>query len=424
MATSRNVRQFKSLQGKEKTTTSPHSSTLDATPGQALPSLDAHGSGISPRIQPAFSVSSAACQKGTREDGSDLTEIQVSSEYHDPLLDSHAVLPERLKATPSPSTPRTSINKRKKFDSEEPEESIPGAEDLADQTVDLEGGVSVDAAPTADAEEEEDDDDGAPEVVSGKIAAQQTLGLPNPFSRFDRRKKRKTVKDLPARGSPLVAGSQLNIEDSQVATDGAIENASLGNSVSIPDAEALEGPEPGRSPDHDIVSQDAESKIGLAAPPSIDRLDLPKTITTNIIPGKAAQESIAEEPQIKERQVTVDTALSTSNATTEKNQGGGRGDGDPGAQSSRPIVRTAVQHNTTSKSSLSLSLSSSSTTTIPSTAHRHTRPRPSSSSLHEEISKPPRPTYLQKYRQSILNRHPRTHSWGPPGHRRTKFVDT
>ncbi|KAK7895087.1 hypothetical protein LTR67_005826 [Exophiala xenobiotica] len=49
------------------------------------------------------------------------------------------------------------------------------------------------------------------------------------------------------------------------------------------------------------------------------------------------------------------------------------------------------------------------------------RQQPASALLREHLPKP-KPTPLQDFRSRLLNRHPRTTNFGPPGHKRVKFV--
>jgi hypothetical protein len=55
------------------------------------------------------------------------------------------------------------------------------------------------------------------------------------------------------------------------------------------------------------------------------------------------------------------------------------------------------------------------------TSSMSTRQQPASALLREHLPKP-KPTPLQDFRSRLLNRHPRTTNFGPPGHKRVKFV--
>ncbi|KAK5266192.1 hypothetical protein LTR99_008191 [Exophiala xenobiotica] len=80
-------------------------------------------------------------------------------------------------------------------------------------------------------------------------------------------------------------------------------------------------------------------------------------------------------------------------------------------------ITATPQSNSHSHSNLNLNKAKS----VKKISSTSTRQRPASALLREHLPKP-KPTPLQDFRTRLLNRHPRTTNFGPPDHKRVKFV--
>lgn len=119
-------------------------------------------------------------------------------------------LPERLKAESSPSTPHP-INKRKRFSSEELEDTstivveIPAKDARKDANIHAEHDVVEEG-------DDDDDDDAAPEVLSSKASAQPSLGLGRPPTKSTGRKRRKMpTKAAEALETGVLSGDTIEV---------------------------------------------------------------------------------------------------------------------------------------------------------------------------------------------------------------------
>ncbi|EXJ89196.1 hypothetical protein A1O3_02262 [Capronia epimyces CBS 606.96] len=362
----------------------------------------------------------------------------------EPASDINTELPQRPKAPELYFTPMTT-SKRKRFDGDGADDSTLEPESLQEQTPNQPGREDSEIPET-------EDEDDAPEVLSSKAAAQQALSTPIPPSRSSTRKRKKTSVNADAGVATSTLGNdstpkQVGTERDFASLSQPLEAAPRGQSdetpiempaelISTSSHGALENPPapltPGEVP-APLFGTHQENTDAATASSSIDTAQVDQAAPVKALsdvqeemPSAVSGDPIPD-PEIVDADVRMDdwqgsqdvndgSAVAGSNAqiksddvhipsytpTTSSQQK--EKDVVPDLEIATDVAMPTVQAESASSASGRDRFAS------------QTRPKPRPSRLPAPQAKA---TSLQNYRESLLNRHPRTTKWGP---RRARFV--
>ncbi|KAI1607981.1 hypothetical protein EDD37DRAFT_644209 [Exophiala viscosa] len=374
-------------------------------------------------------------------------------------------VPIRQKPTESFFTPaQTPANKRKRFTSEE----------LEDSTLDTFETPAEHPQSRPEQIEEEHDDDDAPEVVSSKSAAAQIRGLRSRGLSTPGNKRRKTAKNQKS-AEPVPVSDTIEVvstpatpakkpdQDEEQETDDTIvndqseaevpsvqtEDESIPQTITVsetiivetaslkPDEEdqtqspapvvddasetidetapttvlptATEEPEAEPSTDHATLDDPTipEETSAAAQPESVSEESAPNDLASSTV-----REHISASPTIPE---TQDAFLNhtSSQLTTSTPKSTAKRAPEPQPQS---------RHRPNSRSSLPNRPTKLSKPSKPSSSNLSPQERVALLRGHRPGQKPKATSSLEAYRNRILDRHPRTSAWGAPGQRKVKFL--
>ncbi|KAK6381957.1 hypothetical protein LTS17_003842 [Exophiala oligosperma] len=393
------------------------------------------------------------------------TSLQPSqSQIDTPVTTNEQNLLERLKSpvefyTPAPA--KTPTNKRKRFDSDEPEDSIldmfqtpaeyPRARDVA----------------TEEEEQGDDDSDAAPEVVSTRSSARRTRYPPGSASKSSGIKRRRTATltgqdkgSDPASGSGLIDVVKPNSTSIKTTTEGD-------DYVDVHDpATSTE-----QAPEGDVPATNSEDKDQIeSVANTVDNqilTDSDTTVTalpsTSLPNGEEEDQSAVAEVEDTSTAV-VERTFNGETLDDQRPRESNDHEDDPSSSSAartdqRDKASSHVQFETTTPSSRPRSpiaaVTNPTTTTaaapkqsVPISSIRSTvahpqsqtnsshqfkkaktakslkisaRRQPASALVHQHLPKP-KPTSLQDFRSRMFNRHARTTKFGAPGQKKVKFV--
>ncbi|KIW49732.1 hypothetical protein PV05_11382 [Exophiala xenobiotica] len=393
------------------------------------------------------------------------------AQHATPAADDKKELPERLKSPSTFYTPgKTPANKRKRFASDEPEDSI-----LETFKTPAEYPRTHNEIPST---EDEDDDDDAPEVLSSKATPQKARGAPTRAGRGSGRKRRKAATDVANDASIILESDTVDVARTQPTLDEALAEAEAevnegvaSDATAVGDqVDATHIPTTTTNPpleetnaatSHEAASASADTSAAVDSvddPQSTSLEDRPEaledTITVKSVPEAAdmdCQRKTAADADKLESTETPDEHLSSTpdSATVP----GPEAEAEPERETKVPAPSSTItlqepsdsaplpEPSATNPTTTSLSSEHIPTSAIRTTAQKpqsqshsnlnkaksaktssiSTRQQPASALLHEHLPKP-KPTSLHDFRSRLLNRHPRTTNFGPPGHKRVKFV--
>ncbi|OAL34673.1 hypothetical protein AYO20_06090 [Fonsecaea nubica] len=377
--------------------------------------------------------------------------------------DVQTTLADRSKRPVSPSSTSASTPKRRRFSSGSPEEVMPEASILKEQR----------SGAADQGGEEESEDDSAPEVVSSSVAAQQVWGVPNSSLQRTKRKTRRTLRnvdegdDRPMSGSDMTTTSKPQNRDPEQDTAG--EPTASGRIPQQSGAESDTGQAPMPTTDNsspvrtsqetieiinasrsdealmpaDATTQSAEDETRPLDPENIDtaaQLELSKPLGEEDISASIEINHRMDPEQEDQHAVNLSNSLSqASSADTPNLPSRGQAEIEVNAESNAMNPSLGVHLGATLEvrtkrvggvdtgliESCSRSHGAESIQVkMPNVKTPTSRNRSlSRSSLHApQVLSRPRPSSLQQYRTQLLDRHPRSANWGPPGFRKSKFV--
>ncbi|KIW77927.1 hypothetical protein Z517_07760 [Fonsecaea pedrosoi CBS 271.37] len=378
--------------------------------------------------------------------------------------DVQTTLADRSKRPVSPSNASASTPKRRRFSSGSLEEVVPEASILKEQR----------SGAADQGGEEESDDDSAPEVVSSSVAAQQVWGVPNSSLQRTKCKTRRILRNVDERDDYPMSGSDTTTSSKpqnrgpeqdtagEPTASGRIPQQSSAESdtgqalmpttdnsspVRTSHQETIEIINESRSGEAltpaDATTQSAEDETRPLDPENIDtaaQLELSEPLGEEDISASIEINHRMDPEQEDHHAVNLSNSLSQASscdisnlpsrgqAETEVNAESNAMNPSPGDHSGATLeARTKRVGGVDTELIESWSRSQraeSIQVKMPNVKTPMSRNRsPSRSSLHApQVSSRPRPSSLQQYRTRLLDRHPRSANWGPPGFRKSKFV--
>lgn len=404
-------------------------------------------------------------RKGLEKDAESAKSSLVQDDDATPTANNKTV-PYRQKATESFFTPaQTPANKRKRFTSEELEDST-----LDTFETPAEHPQSRHEYATTTEEEHADDDDDAPEVVSSKTAAEQVRALRSRGPSSAGRKRRRTAVDqesfalesdtievLSTTGTTNEKPVQVGTDEAALLSDGTAMNDQPGAEVTtvqvdeesthqaentnasiIVETATTEHEKDDQTQEPPPASDDATKPVDdeettptpateeKEARPSDDQtplngVPLPDQTTNEVQPQDEPEASPSNDltssavpkhtsalpSSAPETQGTPDTTFAQPTVPTPS----------PGAAKSAP--EPSPHHRPLSGSSL---LERKANPPKPSSSILSQRQRAAILREHRPAQKPLTTSSLDAYRSRVLDRHPRTSAWGAPGQRKVRFV--
>ncbi|KAL6249748.1 hypothetical protein RBB50_003603 [Rhinocladiella similis] len=399
----------------------------------------------------------------------DQTPQPPQSQIDTPPTTNKQDLPERLKSPVefyTPAVAKTPANKRRRFESDEPEDSILDTFQ-----------TPAEYPRTRDAATEDDDSDAAPEVVSTRSSARRARNTPGSSSKGSSSKRRKTATPTsPYKASNLAPGSDtIDVARPNSTSDGAVAQTSE-NAVVRGQSTTEQAPET------DFTATTAEDKdqndpvANAVDNPTLTDSDTTITAQPNSadkpsasLPGGADQSAVTQvedrgtivvEPTVdietlndqESKGANGDTAPSSSSARTGQDKASSNVQSEtlspsptpplPVPAVTNPTITTAAAAVAAAGPKQSIPLSyirstahprSHTTSAHPSTVVKKaktaktstifTRRQPASALLREHLPNPnPKPSSLQDFRSRMFNRHARSANFGAPGQKRVKFV--
>ncbi|OAP59464.1 hypothetical protein AYL99_06762 [Fonsecaea erecta] len=392
-----------------------------------------------------------------------------------------ATLANRSKSLVSPSHTPAAVPTRKRFTSEDPEDTISGAVTFGNQFA---GAITPNKGEKDDVDDDgdEDDDDAPPEVVSSSVAAQQAMQIPNPSLQHSSRKKRKMLSDVGHElGSPVqVPGLAIASEPQRLNTaqDKAEELTTSSQIIQLASSESETGQPPKSIADnHSAANDTADESIEIVMAPTSNESPAPANTTTqsartqtglqnpenfNTTSQRQPSEPLAEEDIPTPNEVTrrvhsgeqdqiavnlsssltqdsytsmADCGPSATNPEVRNPPLQGTAETEATAESSSTMtpapeglehVTRELQANTTGTSETTVSAELSTSVAVKRSNSRtptlRARPKSKPFPHRQQVLPRPKPTSLQQYRTRLLGRHPRKTEWGVPGFRKAKFV--
>ena len=445
----------------------PNSSTVENTSsakGSPSVSRASKGRGTPRKTEPKSATASKSSRVSVEIGPSPL------AQHATPAPDDRKELPERLKSPSTFYTPgKTPANKRKRFASDEPEDSL-----LETFKTPAEYPRTHNEIPST---EDEDGDDDAPEVLSSKATPQKARGAPTRAGRGSGRKRRKAATDVANDSSVVFESDTIDVARTQPTLDEVLAEAEAeanegvssdatavgdqGDATRIPTTttdQPVEETNAAISREEASASADPSAAVGSVDDSQSTRLeDQPDaqedTITVKSVPEAADMDNQRKTAadaadKLESTETPVEHMSSTPDNVTVP---GPEAETEPEAKvpalsstttlqepsDSAPLPEpSATNPTTTSLSSEHIPTSAIRTTAAkkPQASHSNlnkaksaktssisTRQQPASALLHEHLPNP-KPTSLHDFRSRLLNRHPRITNFGPPGHKRVKFV--
>ncbi|KAK4945419.1 hypothetical protein LTR10_015314 [Elasticomyces elasticus] len=357
-------------------------------------------------------------------------------------------------AEPFYTPAQTPANKRKRFTSEELDESTLDTFETPAEHPQTRPDVTIEE------EHDDDDDDDAPEVVSSKTAAEQVRALRNRTPSSAGRKRRKTALDQvpaePASDTIEVVSTPATpakepVQDEAKESDGTavndqpevevspslLEDERTPQTITVSETIIVEtaSPKPNEEDQTEIPERvldnateaDDDTASATVPPTSTEELQdqpsddqlavndapLTKPTTADVQPENEPEVSVPDDQAsstILEHTSTPSTVVEISAQPTISPP--------PSAARPAPEPQAQLRHQPSSRSSLT-----NRTTTAPKPPSSILSPRGRVALLHGRRPQKSKPTSsLTAYRSRILNRHPRTSTWGAPGQRKVRFV--